>query len=136
VSGAAPPGKERSFTTSRFITTAGLAALLAVVPVFAGTAGELLQKGIYTQQTIGDVDAAIQIYRQVIASAGSRRALAAHAQMQIVAALLQKGDPDGARREFNALVRRYSDQKEIIASIRARLEASHKTDAPLTPSKP
>jgi hypothetical protein len=53
--------------------------------------------------------------------------------MQIVAALLQKGDPDGARREFNALVRRYSDQKEIIASIRARLEASHKTDAPLTP---
>lgn len=111
--------------TSRFIAVAIFAVLLATVPAFAQTAGEFYQKGIYTQQTVGDVDAAIQIYRQVIASAGGQRALAAQAQMQIVSALMQKGDLPRAKREFNRLLRMYADQKEVIASIQGRLEASY-----------
>lgn len=107
----------------RFVTVAMLALSLLSTAGSAQTAAELLQKGIYTQETAGDLDAAIQIYRQVISSAGSQRALAAQAQMRIVGVLLQKGDTAGASLEFNILVQNYADQKEIIASIAARLGA-------------
>jgi hypothetical protein len=107
----------------RFVTVAMLAGSLLATAGSAQTAAELLQKGIYTQETAGDLDAAIQIYRQVISSAGNPRALAAQAQMRIVGVLLQKGDTAGASLEFNILVQNYADQKEIIASIAARMGA-------------
>jgi hypothetical protein len=115
------PGKENSIMISRFIATTAIALSLLAASGFAQTAAELFQKGIYTQQTAGDADAAVQIYRQVIASAGTQRGLAAQAQMQIVGALMQKGDLAAAAQEFNTLLTNYSDQKELIASVTARL---------------
>ena len=44
-----------------------LAFFLAASVMAAPTASELLQKGIYTQETVGDIDAAIRIYQQVVA---------------------------------------------------------------------
>ena len=105
---------------SRFIATAALALSLLAASGFAQTAAQLLQKGIYTQQTAGDVDAAVRIYRQVIASAGSQRGLAAQAQFQIVGALRQKGDLSAASQELRTLVTDYRDQKEVMASVTAQ----------------
>jgi hypothetical protein len=121
----------------RFAAVAILAMSLLATAGSAQTAAELFQKGIYTQETAGDLDAAIQIYRQVISSAGTQRALAAQAQMRIVGVLLQKGDTAGASLEFNILVQNYSDQKEIIASIAARLGAVLRSSGtfPTTPPK-
>jgi hypothetical protein len=107
----------------RFVAVALLTLSLLATAGSAQTAAELLQKGIYAQETAGDLDAALQIYRQVVGSAGNQRALAAQAQMRIVGILLQKGDNAGATLEFNILVQNYADQKEIIASIAARLGA-------------
>jgi hypothetical protein len=90
----------------------------------AQTASELLQKGIYTQNTAGQPDEAIAIYRQVIASAGADRATAARAQMLIVAACLGKGDLTGAAREFNILTTNYGDQKDAISTVVAALQLS------------
>jgi hypothetical protein len=110
----------------RFAASAAAAFLFLATSASAQTAAESLQKGIYTQQTAGDVDAAIQIYRSVIATAGADRVTAGRAQMQIVSAFLQKGDFAGASREFNTLVLSYGDQKEVISSMSAamRLAAS------------
>jgi hypothetical protein len=121
----------------RFVTVAMLALSLLATAGSAQTAAELLQKGIYTQETAGDLDAAIQIYRQVISSAGNNRPLAAQAQMRIVGVLLQKGDTAGASLEFNILMQNYADQKEIIASIAARLGAVLRSSGtfPTTPPK-
>lgn len=124
---------------SRFIATTAIALSLLAASGFAQTAAELFQKGIYTQQTAGDADAAVQIYRQVIASAGTQRGLAAQAQMQIVGALMQKGDLAAAAQEFNTLLTNYSDQKELIASVTARLgggiRLAARTAAPAAPPK-
>ena len=38
------------------------------VPVAADSAAELLEKGIYTEQTVGDLTAAIEIYKQLVES--------------------------------------------------------------------
>ena len=69
---------------------------------WAQTAAERYEKGLFNQQTAGNLDAAIEAYRQAIASAGADRALAGRAQVQLIGALLQKGDTQGASREFNS----------------------------------
>jgi hypothetical protein len=83
----------------------------------AQTAAELLQKGIYRQQTAGKADEAIELYRQAANAAGADRATAARAQMMIVSAMIQKGDFNGASREFGTLTQNYSDQKDLMASM-------------------
>jgi hypothetical protein len=106
----------------RFATVAAVALSLLATVGSAQTTAEVLQKGIYTQQTAGDVDGAIQTYRQVISMAGADRATAGRAQMQLVSAFLQKGDFPGAAREFNTLVMNYGDQKEVVASMRTAMQ--------------
>jgi hypothetical protein len=105
----------------RFAASAAAVLLALATSGSAQTAAESLQKGLYTQQTAGDIDGAIQIYRGVIASAGADRATAGRAQMQLVSAFLEKGDFAGASREFNTLVLNYSDQKEVISSMNAAM---------------
>lgn len=105
----------------RFAASAAAALLFLATPGSPQTAAESLQKGMYTQQTAGDVDGAIQIYRGVIAAADADRATAGRAQMQLVSAFLQKGDFAGAAREFNTLMLSYGDQKEVISSMTAAM---------------
>jgi hypothetical protein len=108
----------------KFQLAALAAALLSLFPHpgTAQTASELLQRGIYTQRTVGHPDEAIAIYRQVIASAGADRATAARAQMLIVAACLGKGDAAGAAREFSILTTNYGDQKDAISAVVTALQ--------------
>jgi hypothetical protein len=106
---------------ARFLIAAALAASLTATTAAAQSAADLLQKGIYTQETAGDADGAIQIFRQIIGSAGVARAMTAQAQSQIVAALLQKGDLAGASQEFGKLAREYADQKALVSDMGQRL---------------
>src|SRR5215468_11223475 len=98
-----------------------LAALVLAIPVSAQTPAELLQKGVYTQETAGDLDGALRIYRQIAASTVSQSPVAAQAQFRIVEVLLQKGDLNGAAMEFGTLANRFSDQQELIAKMARRL---------------
>ena len=106
-------------------TLAAIAIGLAIVtPTSAQTAAELLQKGLYTQDTIGDIDGALRIYRQVLATPSAQRAPAAQAQGRIVQCLIEKGDAKSAAREFDKLAHDYAEFKELIAATRARLGAA------------
>jgi len=57
-----------------------LAVLYRVISASAQPASDPLQSGIYGQDTIGDLDAAIRIYRQILDSGTGLRLYAAHAQ--------------------------------------------------------
>ncbi len=102
----------------RFVTVAMLAFSLLVTGGSAQTAAELLQKGIYTQETAGDLDAAIQIYRQVISSAGNQRALAAQAQYRLAQCLRQKSAAADAAREFKKVIEGYPEERELVERAR------------------
>jgi tetratricopeptide (TPR) repeat protein len=104
--------------TSKFMAAAVLAAALAV-PGSAQSASELLQKGIYTQETAGDLDGAIQIYRQIVASAPAQHEIAAEAQYRLAQALVRKGDLTGASLEFQKLARDYSEYQALISRMAA-----------------
>ena len=94
-----------------------LAAAFLGVPMAAQTAAELLQKGIYAQETEGKLDDAIQIYRQIVNSAPNPREVGAQAQYRLAQALLQKGDTNGAAQEFARLARDYSEYSSVISQL-------------------
>lgn len=102
-----------------------LALSLLVTVGFGQSVAELLQKGIYTQNTIGNLDGAIQIYRQIIASAPNQREYAAQAQYQLIDCLIRKGDIRGAVQEFNVLARTYPERYDLTNSIAQRIHATN-----------
>jgi hypothetical protein len=105
-------------TKSKFMAAALLAAALAV-PGSAQSASELLQKGIYSQETAGDLDGAIQIYRQIVGSSPAQHEIAAEAQYRLAQALVRKGDLTGAALEFQKLARDYSEYQALISRMAA-----------------
>lgn len=104
--------------STRYFTTAILAALFAVTTANAQSAADLLQKGIYSQETLGDLDGAIQVYRQVTGSATAPKPLAAQAQYQLVLCMLQKGDRTAAAHELDLLTHNFPDQQDYIDKAR------------------
>ncbi len=101
----------------RILTNFVAAIVLAAVPVAAQSASELLQKGIYTQDTVGDLDGAVQIYRQIISSSPAQHEIAAEAQYRLAQALIRKGDLTGAALEFQTLARDYSEYQALISRM-------------------
>jgi hypothetical protein len=104
--------------TTKYFAAAIMATLLVAATSTAQSGADLLQKGIYAQETLGDLDGAIQIYRQVTGSATAPKQLAAQAQYQLVLCMLQKGDRAGASHELDLLARNFPDQQEYINKAR------------------
>jgi hypothetical protein len=95
------------------------AVLLLSIPAAAQSPADLLQKGIYAQETAGDLDGAIQIFRQVANS--SNKSIAAQAQYQLVLCMVQRGDRAGAAKEVETLARNFPDQAELVTKARRLL---------------
>jgi hypothetical protein len=81
-----------------YLAVAALGAAWGAQPEPAQAVAAQLQKGIYAQQTAGDLDSAIRIYRQVIASKPAR-AYAAQAQTLLAQALAQQSGGAAAVQE-------------------------------------
>jgi hypothetical protein len=102
--------------TTRYLATA---LIVAALTARAQSPAELLQKGIYTQETAGDLDGAIQIYRRLlIPSTGVPQLIAAQAQYQLVLSMLQKGDRAAAAHELDLLTRNFPDQQDLVDKAR------------------
>ena len=98
-----------------------LSLLLLAVLLFTGAAvsaaspSELLEQGIYTEETRGDVDAALKLYQQVITEAKATQAVAAQAQYRLGVCYYKKKHYGQANEAFQKLVADYPDQKDLIA---------------------
>jgi hypothetical protein len=84
----------------------------------AQPASDLLQSGIYNQETTGDLDAAIRFYRQILNAGASQRLYAAQAQFHLGECLLRKGDTAGAIEAFQAVIRNYPAELDLVARAR------------------
>jgi hypothetical protein len=91
-----------------------VAAVALAIPGAAQTTAELMQRGIFAQETEGNLDQAIAIYRQIVQSASPQRDLAAQAQLRLTQALMQKGSLEQAAAEMQRLARDFSDQQAVI----------------------
>ena len=87
----------------------------------AQPASVLLEKGIYSEETVGDLDAAMKIYRQIVDDAAANRPYVAQATYRLGMCYLKKGDKAKAAEEFNLLVNSYAEQKEVVGKAKAEL---------------
>jgi hypothetical protein len=101
----------------------GAALFLLAVTSVLGTAqlaaaaspSELLEQGIYSEETKGDVDAALKLYQQVITEAKAGQAVAAQAQYRLGVCYYKKKNYGEANVAFEKLLKDYPDQKDLIA---------------------
>ena len=103
---------QKAFLALALLATAASAQTPAPAPVPA----ELLQRGIYAQETSGDLDAAIKTYRQIVDSHPQQRELGAQAQYRLAMALLAKGDTNAAAQEIQRLGWDYPDFKTLVTA--------------------
>ncbi|MDO8543277.1 MAG: tetratricopeptide repeat protein [Opitutaceae bacterium] len=93
--------------------TPRLAAALVVAAIFAlaASAAEslsvLLQKGIYAEETEGNLDSAIKIYEQIAAESAANRPLAAQAQYRLAVCYQKKGNKEQAISTFNDVLKQF-----------------------------
>ena len=97
--------------------------LASGLPVRAQSVSELLEKGIFAEETVGDLDAAIKIYEQIAAGAEKNRSYAAQAQYRLGMCHLKKGQKQEAVIAFRKLIDRFPKQEELVAQAHTRLSA-------------
>jgi tetratricopeptide (TPR) repeat protein len=97
----------------------------------AGTSpAVLLEKGIFTEETLGDLDEAIGIYRQIIEDAKTVKQYAAQAQLRLGMCYLKKGDRPAAVKEFRSLLAAYPREKRLVGLAKAELAKLTPAGAP------
>ena len=82
---------------------------------------ELLEKAIFTEETLGDLDAAIEIYQEILSRAQAERSYVAQAQLRLGMCYLKKGQKDEAVEALQRLVADFPSQKDLVVQARARL---------------
>ena len=95
-----------------------LATMGAGVAAGAESASVLLEKGIHLEQTVGDLDAAIKVYEQIVADEQANRRHVAQARFRLGNCHLKKGNKGKAKEIFEKLIAEFPDQKELVAQAR------------------
>jgi tetratricopeptide (TPR) repeat protein len=81
----------------------------------------MLEKGIYTEETVGDLDAAIKIYRQIVKDAKAARKYAAQAQYRLGMCYLKKGEKAKAEQALRELLAAYPQEKDVAGQAQKEL---------------
>jgi len=111
-----------------------LAVVMIASAALAKSASELLQEGLYAEEVDGDLDAAINIYAQVIKDDSGQRSHIAQAMYRQGMCYLKKQQEQQAKLVFEELVADYSDQTKIISKVKPLLqELSNADPAALMP---
>lgn len=98
-----------------------LAVLATAGPAQAADAGELLEKGIYTEQTIGDLAEAIRVYEKVVAEGKQSQDTAAQAQFRIGVCYEKQGKTAQATEAFERVVQQYPGATRWVRQAKDRL---------------
>ena len=99
--------------------------LVGVILLFSGfdqqeTAKELFEKGVYLEETKGDLEKAIAVYGRVVKEFPDERAVAAKAQLRIGICFEKLGLKE-AEKVFQKVVDNYPDQAEAVKAAREKL---------------
>ncbi len=107
---------------------------LSTVPAVAQSASELLEKGIYLEETAGQVEEAIKIYRRIVTDATAERASVAEALLRLGVCHLKKGDSGAATEAFERVLAEYPEQEQLVARVRAQLPNNEEEALELLPA--
>jgi tetratricopeptide (TPR) repeat protein len=117
---------------ARWIAVVGLAAAASFSQGYADTPAAQLEKGIFQQETAGDLAAAVKVYKQIVDEATAQRHAVAEAQYRLGACYQKQGKKSEAEAAFRQVVASYSDQPELVARARKDLGETE----PVSPDAP
>ncbi len=104
------------------LTRLGL-ALMLVLGISSQLAAQdpsvLLEKAIYTEETLGNLSEAIGLYRQIAADLYVTRSTAALALFRLGICYQKSHNDDQAQAAFSKLIKLYPEQQDLIALIPA-----------------
>jgi carboxyl-terminal processing protease len=83
----------------------------------AASAAELLEKGIYTEETKGELKAAAALYQQIADDPQSSRALVAQAQLRLGLCQLKLGNKPQAISALERLTQEFPDKDKLLAMV-------------------
>src|SRR5258706_12079116 len=83
----------------------------------AASAAELLEKGIYTEETKGELKAARQIYQQIVDDPSADRSLVAQAQLRLGLCELKLGNKPRAISALERLTREFPDKDKLLTLV-------------------
>ena len=98
-----------------------IGSVLALPTRAAESASVLLQKGIFAEETEGNLDAAIKIYEQIAAETAANRAVVAQAQYRLAVCYQKKGNKVQAIKLLNELVQQFPSDVTLTQKARATL---------------
>lgn len=110
------PGCSRKLAALLCLAGALQGAPVATATDSPASISETLELAIYSEETRGDLDAAMQLYQQVVADSTASRALAAQALFRLGICQDKKSDYAAAIATFEKLVRDYPDEKDFVAA--------------------
>ena len=113
-----------NIVSKSLLLTAVSAILFAVgstSSVFAESPAELLEKAIYIEETVGDLDKAIEGYQRVLSASKQTIDAAAEAQYRIGACLAKQGKTAEATKAFQAVAQNYATSKAWVKRAEKQL---------------
>ena len=105
----------------RSILLAGIILLQTLPGKAAESLSVLLQKGIFAEETEGNLDAAIQIYEGIVKEADANRSVVAQAQYRLGVCQLKLGKMNDAEAAFHKLTKHFADQIDVATKAREKL---------------
>src|SRR5437868_12666595 len=102
---------------TKLLLAAGLVVFLGMGSVRAASTDELLEKGIYTEETKGELEAASQIYQQIVDDTKADRGLVAQAQLRLGLCQLKLGNRPKAISALERLTQEFPDKDKLLALV-------------------
>jgi len=88
-----------------------------------------LHKGIYQEETVGDLDAAVKIYQKIVADEKANRPHVAQANYRLGMCYLKKGQKQQAIETFERLIAEFPKQAQLVGQAKGRLtDLGHVSD--------
>src|SRR5215213_334718 len=103
----------------RTLLLRGVAVMVLLVGSIAHAASAewLLEKGIYTEETKGQLRAAIALYQQIVDDPKAERAVAAQAQLRLGLCELKLGNKPRAISALERLTAEFPDKDKLLALV-------------------
>ena len=98
-----------------------VAVAIVAAPTWCQSAATLLEKGIFAEETEGDLEKAMGIYEQIAKNDRASRPHVAQALYRLGICRLKKGQEAEARETFEDLIARFPEQKAILGAAREQL---------------
>lgn len=104
------------------IVAIGGCLLWASHSALATTAAELYQEGLMKENADGDLEAAIEVYREIVKEHSDEASVAAKAQLHI-GMCYEKLGRDKAKAAYQKVIERFPTETEVVQQARERLQA-------------